>query len=148
MVEILTTNNVKAVIELASMREALHLKRVVFKELSKAGIDLDGLLSLKGQNLKDLDTNDMNLNSLVSAVFSIIGSEELDNALIECLSRSRYNREKITLETFEDEKAREDYYEVLMKCAEINLTPFFKGLVSTCNQVMEKVVKTQPDTQK
>lgn len=147
MAELLTTNNAKAVINVAPMKEALHLKRVVFKELSKAGIDLDSLLSLKGKGLKDMDTGDMNISSLLSAVFAIIGSEELDDALIDCLARCTYKGQKITLETFEDGTAREDYYEVLVKCAEINLTPFFKGLVSTCNQVMKKVVKTESDTQ-
>lgn len=127
MVEILTSNNVKAVVNVADFADALTLKRVFFKSLAESGLDVQKFLSGKSISIKDMD---IDFDSIISAVFGLLGSKELDDAVIKCLSRSLYRGEKITAFTFDDEKARQDYYELFIKCAEINLSPFVKGLAS------------------
>lgn len=148
MTEFFTQNNVKAVINQASMADALNLKRVFFKELANGNIDINNIKNQieKSGSIQDL-IKKFDFNTIINAAFNIMGSEELDSALIQCLSKSTYNKEKININTFDDEKAREDYYELIIKCAEINLAPFMKGLVSALqglgNKLQSEPVKSQ-----
>lgn len=72
------------------------------------------------------------LDYLLPFLAKIDGSPEFDTALWPCLVRCTYNKEKITQATFNNIKAREDYYAVVVNCIEVNLGPLF---VSLCLQL-------------
>lgn len=126
--QIITQNGQKTVeIKAAGFKEAINLKKAAAKCLLDAGITKD-------MNFQGLDISlliDKGLELLASAEMST----DFENALFECL-KSCYTDEngiknKITRELF-DEKPdlREDYYEIVSKCVEVNLRPFFKSLVT------------------
>lgn len=147
MPEFLTNNNKKAVINPAQMNDALYLKRVVFKELASAGIDIESFIT-KAKNDKSLLDGDFDFNAIIAPIFGLLSSEEIDTAILRCLARCTYDHEKITAETFEKEEAREDYYHLVLECLRINLTPFFRGLVFGSKATAAQVMKALPTTQK
>lgn len=112
----------KVVISQASFSEAMALKNAVALEISKSGIALD----LKG----GLSQSDIDVAEILKVFFQIDSSPAVYATLFQCLGRCTYNGEKITMETFEDAAARNDYYEIVIACAKEALTPFFSGLLS------------------
>ena len=113
MSEITTANGVSVVVNIAPFKDAMALKNAIAKELTATGIKLD----LKAD-----------VSTLSSLALSVDSSDSVYKALFSCLARCTYGGQKIIEATFEDEKAREDYYEVVIECLKVNLSPFFKGL--------------------
>tara|TARA_Y100001963_G_scaffold17759_1_gene21928 strand:- start:24156 stop:24524 length:369 start_codon:yes stop_codon:yes gene_type:complete len=74
---------------------------------------------IKGVDLKQ-DVKDMFLGMLAS--------DEVEQAVHDCFSRCLYNGEKLSIEVFEEEKAREDYITTLVEVSMVNLSPFLKSL--------------------
>ena len=124
MAEFLAGSGAKVVVNIAPWGDALALKNSVMRELK--AIDLEKLLDAK---------EDFSISKLLTLAVGIDSSEEVQGNVMRCLQRSSYAGEKITDATFESEKAREDYYEVVIKCLEVNLSPFFKGLASRLNGI-------------
>lgn len=123
--EFITQNgNVAIEIKSASFKEACNLKKAVAKGLT--GKDLGfGNTSLM----------DIKLDSILQLLVDIDTSDEFEKAVMECLKCCIYDKGgknlKITAQLFDDiPEAREDYYEIVTKCCEENLRPFFKSLVS------------------
>lgn len=121
----------------APFADAMALKNAILKSVSKSGINLDRL---------DVNKIDMNmeissdvLNSLISAVLNVDSSDEVNRCVFKCLERCSYNSEKITLETFEDESARGDYYQIVFEVIRENINPFFKGAVSMLKQKFQTI---------
>lgn len=90
---------------------------------------------LKSAIQKSLLANNLNLakvlNEDVTQLFMALdSSEEVFNCMFDCLKKSTYNGVKITYETFEQEDARQDMYEVFFQCLKVNIYPFFKPLLS------------------
>jgi len=104
----------KVVLNPCSLMDAFKLKSAIQKALIGNGIKLEEAL-------------DSNLSSVLMALDS---SEEVFNCLFECLKKSTYNDARITMETFENEEARLDLYEVFFYCLKVNIYPFFKPLLS------------------
>lgn len=121
--EFTTQNGKKAVIiNEASFKHAVELKKAVVKCLLKTGIDIN--------NLQKIDTSKL-FNTLCESVIHLDTSDEFDKAVMNCLSECLYGCSKINEALFDDKpEAREDYYELVTKCCEVNLRPFFKSLVS------------------
>lgn len=115
--EITFKNGHEAVINIASFSKAMKLKNAIAKALLKENIDISKL---------DFE----NLNSLFSGLLAVDSDEDVNKAIFDCLAKSLYNKEKITIDTFEDEKARENYYLILIECLKLNLSPFIKPLIS------------------
>lgn len=126
--QIITQNGQKTVeIKAAGFKEAINLKKAVAKSMLDACI------------VKNLDFQGVDIASLidkfVELLFSAEMSTDFENALFECL-KSCYTDEngiknKITRELFDEKpELREDYYEIVSKCVEVNLRPFFKSLVT------------------
>lgn len=111
----------------ASFKNAVALKKEVLKSLKEAGIIKD--ISIEG--LKNLEVTDI-INSVANLIISIDISKSFDEALFECLKVCIYdNKHSITQQLFDDiPEIQEDYYEIVAKCCEVNLRPFFKSLVS------------------
>lgn len=126
--EFVTQNgNVAIEIKPASFKEACNLKKAVAKALS--GKDL----GFNGGSLMDVK-----LDSILQLLVDIDTSDEFEKAVMECLKCCIYDKGgkniKITAQVFDDfPEAREDYYEIVTKCCEVNLRPFFKSLVSEFN---------------
>lgn len=126
--EIITQNGGKTIeIRPASFLETINLKKAAAKCLLDAGI------------IKNLDFQGFNLNVLIDKVAELLfyaeTSTEFEKALFECLKTCYVEengiKNKITREIFDEKlELREDYYEIVAKCAEENLRPFFKSLVT------------------
>lgn len=126
--DIITKNSGKTVeIKPASFQDAINLKKAAAKCLYDAGI------------VKNLDFQNIELESLIDKIAELLfcaeTSTEVEKALFDCL-KSCYIEEngiknKITREIFDEKpELREDYYQIISRCAEENLRPFFKSLVS------------------
>lgn len=126
--QIITQNGQKTVeIKAAGFKEAINLKKAVAKSMLDAGI-------VKNLDFKGVDITSL-IDKFVELLFSAEMSTDFENALFECL-KSCYMDEngiknKITRELFDEKpELREDYYEIVSKCVEVNLRPFFKSLVT------------------
>lgn len=122
--EFKTQNGQKTVeIHEASFKDASELKKAVVKALSKSGIDLS--------NLGMIDTKNL-FQTIFDFVINVDTSDEFDKAVMKCLANCVYDGfYKINENLFNDKpEIREDYYEIVAKCCEVNLRPFFKSLVS------------------
>lgn len=122
--EFVTQNGQKTVeIKEASFKDASELKKAVVKALSKSGIDLSNLEKIGTKNL---------FQTIFDFVINVDTSDDFDKAVMNCLSNCIYDGFfKISENLFNDKpETREDYYEIVAKCCEVNLRPFFKSLVS------------------
>ncbi len=107
-------NNAKVILNAAPFMDAVKLKSVVQRALMGQGLNFS---DLKEEKILDI-------------VLALDSSEEVYDALFKCLVKSSYNGIKITPETFENEGARGDFYEVAFYCLKVNLYPFFKNLLT------------------
>lgn len=128
--QFITTNGQKEVIiNPASFKDAGSLKKAVMKCLL-------GVKSLQGLDIKNLNIDFKGImDALLELIINIDTSDEFENAVLECLKVCIYDNSgkkvKIVPTMFDDiPEAREDYYEIVAKCCEENLRPFFKSLVS------------------
>lgn len=141
--EFTTTNGQKEVkIIAASFKDAANLKKATIKALKNAEI-IDGLEI-------NISNNSNILNKLSEALMSIDTSEEFESAVFECLKSCIYDTQglklKITPQLFDDiPDAREDYYEIVAKCCEENLRPFFKSLVSELKTRFKQMGTNSPE---
>lgn len=130
--EFVTQNGGKKVdIKEASFKNACSLKKAVMKCL----LNTDALKNVNIENLQGVDSSKI-FDSLGQMLINMDTSEEFDKAIMACLSDCIYDGFfKINEQLFDDKpEAREDYYEIVSKCAEVNLRPFFKSLVSELKQ--------------
>lgn len=124
--EFTTQNGNKNVkIEPSTFQNAVNLKKAVVKCLLDAGV------------LKDINTGSITdtanlLNKFSEILLTAETSTGFENTVFECLQTCIYDdKYKINKQLFDDiPEAREDYYEIVSKCVEVNLRPFFKSLVS------------------
>jgi len=123
-------NGDEAVINIASFSNSLSLKNAISKSLLAQGV-----------KLANIDIN--NVDSLLDAIFAADSDEAVNKAIFTCLAKSTYNKEKITFDIFEDEKARENYYEIVIECLKINLSPFLKPLISKLKAFFQNRVENQ-----
>lgn len=139
--EFVTQNAQKTIeIKAASFQDAINLKKAAAKCLFDAGV------------IKNLDFKGLNIAAAIDKfaeiLFSIELSNEFEKALFDCL-RVCYIEEngvknKITREMFDEKpELREDYYEIVAKCAEENLRPFFKSLVTEFKTRFNQIAKNQ-----
>lgn len=111
-----TTKETKAKVVLnpCSLMDAFKLKSKIQKALLENNISIETALNQDlGQVLMALDS-----------------SEEIFLAMFECLKKSTYNDVRITQETFEQDEAKGDLYEIFFNCLKVNIYPFFKPLLS------------------
>ena len=126
MIEFTTKNGHKEVkINEASWRDASLLKKEALKCLGNTSV----LNNVK--NLTQLNATVL-FGEISKLIIGLDTSIEFENAIMKCLSGCIYDgTHKIDENLFNDiPEAREDYYEIVSKCCEVNLRPFFKSLVS------------------
>ena len=124
----------------ASFKNAIALKKEVLKSLKDAGvIDDINLEKLKNVNISDVFT------SLANVILSIDTSDSFESALFDCLNVCIYdNKFAITQQLFDDKpEIQEDYYEIITKCCEVNLRPFFKSLYSELSTRLSQLEEPQ-----
>lgn len=123
----ITQNGQKEVIiNAASFKDASNLRKAVMKSI----IESDFAKSLDKNALETLNLTSI-LDVGLKLIFNADTSENFEKAIFECLKVCLYENKKITLQLFDDiTEAREDYYEIVSKCCEENLRPFFKSLVT------------------
>lgn len=126
--EFITTNSKKSVkINPASFKDAMFLKKEVVKCLTSSG----ALEKIDVNNLSNTDIKAV-FDGIASLIVSLDTSNGFENAVFKCLERCVYdNKFAITQQLFDDTpELWEDYYEIVSKCCEVNLSPFFKSLSS------------------
>lgn len=123
----------------ASFQKAVNLKKQAFKCLNNTK-------SL--EKIKDL--KNIELNTLFSEIANLLveadTSDGFYKAVIDCLGVCICDdTHAITEQYFDDVPAlREDYYEIVSKCVEVNLRPFFKSLASELQTRFTQIEDTQP----
>lgn len=100
------------------------------------GVKVDG-----NADVSDLTSN---LNSLKDMFLSCLTSQTMKEAILACLKRCTYNKQRITSwDIFDDINAREDYLAVCWEVVKFNLTPFTKSLISKFNEVTKNIGMNQ-----
>ena len=100
------------------------------------GVKVDG-----NTDVSDLTSN---LNSLKDMFLSCLTSQAMKEAILACLKRCTYNKQRITSwDIFDDINAREDYLAVCWEVVKFNLTPFTKSLISKFNEVTKNIGMNQ-----
>ena len=138
--EFLTQNgNVNVEITAAPTKSAIRLKKEVMRHLKNKGI-FDGF--------NDGTIMDLKLDKIVDLLVDIENSDEFEKAVFECLKVCVYDKGgkniRITEQLFDDiPSIREDYYEIISKCCEENLRPFFKSLVSEFKARLNAIPENQ-----
>ena len=136
--------NKECIITAASYKDAVALKRAAVKCLLNTdvlkGIDLDNLKDLKGLNITKV------FDVIGQLILNIDVSEDFEKAVFLCLPYCTYDGIKINSQLFDDiPEIREDYYEIVSKCCEVNLRPFFKSLVSELKQRFKTLTENIPE---
>jgi len=93
------------------------------------------------QHLKIDGEQEMDYNFLKDILCAGLSSDGVDKALTVCMNRATYNNLKIDENTFEPEKARQDYLLVCFEVAKVNIEPFTKSLYAKFSTVLAKLKK-------
>ena len=100
-----------------------EMKGVTIKLGLKEGQSLSGLF--------DMELTDEALNTAKDGIFTLLSSQEIEEALWECFGgRVLYNAKRVDLAFFNDEKMQEEYHEIMKEVLTANLSPFQKSLQS------------------
>lgn len=140
--EILTQNgNKNLTIKVAGFQDAINLKKAVAKCLLDAGVVKN--LELQGLEFVTL------IDKIAELLFSAEMSDDFNKAVFECLKYCYIEengvKNKITPQLFDEKpELREDYYEIVSKCVEVNLSPFFKSLVTEFKTRFNQIAKDLP----
>lgn len=80
------------------------------------------------------------LNGLKDMFLTCLTSQSMKEAILACLKRCTYNKQRITSwDIFDDIKAREDYLMVCWEVVKFNLTPFTKNLFTKLNEFTKNI---------
>lgn len=112
---------------LAPIDKALNLYRAIIFECKGDKIKLDKLVTaLKaayaGEQADNISMLDIILENK-EAILSVIGSELVMNAIQDCCDKVIYDKQRYSMELFEDNRA--DFFGVMVIVALENLNPFF-----------------------
>jgi hypothetical protein len=125
-----TKSNNDLYLTYATFEKACHLKDTLAFELSKANLLKDISLS---QDISQLVT------ILPNIILILDSSKPVKEALFKCLEKCTLNDQKINVNLFNDNPSYiSDYYEIVLDCLRINLSPFFK------NQALLLLTKVTP----
>lgn len=103
-------------LNLAPVETALALYRAVVSECQRCKLDLT-------------ITEDMTMLDLLiknsEVLLRVMGSEYVMESIKACCDKVLYDKQRFSMELFEDEKARGDFFGVMVLVALENLVPFF-----------------------
>lgn len=113
-------------VQQAGFLDGWFLTQAVSEELAKA---LPGLKMENAQaKVEELLNQDIDVGKLLSIILQLVSSKKVFELLWPCLAPCLYNSEKIARETFNEEKAREDFLPCVIEILKVNVVPFIKGL--------------------
>ena len=121
-----------AELNLASIDNALALYRAVIQECKGAGLDISG---------EDETTIGDLLKKNMEAILNILGSEQVMEAIKNCCDEVLYDKQKFSMDIFEDERARGDFFGLMLLVAVENLRPFFVELTMFFDLLLSGVLK-------
>lgn len=118
--------------------DAIRLTNIVAKAFSQRGLDVkidrDTEISFEGLFNKNPD-------AFVRGLCDVVFEEYVMTLVFKCAERCLYIKDgvsqKITMDTFEDDEARNDFYEIMYKIAYENVKPFFANLLTVFSQTSE-----------
>lgn len=98
------------------------------------------LEELKGSRFDPQQSIDVNF--FKDMLCSMLSSKKVEAALEKCMQRATYDGIKITKDTFEPVKARDDYLTVCFEVAKENVLPFMKSLYAQYAPLIAEVQKS------
>ena len=98
----------------------------------------------EGTQLKMSPGDELDVNLFKDIFCVILSSKKIELALWQCMSKALYNKLPISIDTFEDEKAREDYIQVCVEVALVNVQPFMKNLSAQLKVAQGLITKLDP----
>lgn len=136
-------NGAKIVINEATWGDVRRLKKVLAEELLKLGIDLDK--GFFGADKKDLFIGSKLFELIKNVYLTLEASDKFNDEIMNCLKYCTYDNIQIKESLFDDKiEAREDYYDMVIGCLEVNLAPFIKKIYS---KFMEQMKLSDNDKQ-
>lgn len=129
-------------VTMAPFEDGHRLLKAVMREAESVKVSL----GVKGKTLGDifsLELTDETLDMIKNVVSRLVSSDTIEEALWICIGRATYNNVKITKDTFEDEKARGDYFLVMKEVLGFNLRPFVKNLASLFTDLKQRSTNNQ-----
>lgn len=117
---------------LAGIEQALKLYRGLIYECKNAGIDIT---VKEGETILDIVMKNK------EALLNIIGSENMLECIKDCCDKVIYNSQKFSMELFEEEKAREDFFPLMVLVGVENVRPFFPSLHTVYSVILSLVLK-------
>lgn len=122
-------NGAKIVINEATWGDVRKLKKVLAIELLKLGIDIDK--EFLGQSEENLMVGSKLFQLLKDVYLTLEASDDFNDEIMNCLQYCHYDNIQIKEQLFDDKpEAREDYYDMVIGCLEVNLSPFIKKILS------------------
>lgn len=129
MAKIEVPSGAEVIINAASFEAAKLLERAILRETGLSGIN--------------------SLANVVSTALTVVSAESVNAALWPCLARCLYEKEKITMNTFDKAERRKDFYPVAQACIEENIGPLFDGLRSALQKYITMMTEaTTSENQK
>lgn len=123
---------------MASFIDSIRLTNIVARAFSQRGLDvkLDRETELSFQGLFE-----KNPDAFIKGLMDVVFEEFVMDVVFKCAEKCVYVKKgvsmKVTQETFEDEEARKDFYEIMLKIAQENIKPFFGNLLTVLSQASE-----------
>lgn len=131
--EFKATSGAKVVINPADTESVFALK----DSIQRAALGSNAEINFSG----DITGQDIDIQSIAKIAMTVDSDPIVRKTLFDCLGRCTRNGERIALSTFDDPKAREDYYEIAIACIKVNLSPFFAPLLSKFGPLVQKTLK-------
>lgn len=119
-------------IDLAKTEDAWNLYCAIVNECKGTGLDL---------KIAEEDTIADLIMRNTEALLNIISSKQVLEATKDCSLRNLYDKQKFSMDLFEDEKARGDFIPVMAVTAIENIRPFFPNLHIILGQVESGFLK-------
>lgn len=117
---------------LAGVEQALKLYRGLVYECKNAGLDI----TVTGEEtFLDLIMKNK------EAILNIMGSENIIECIKDCCDKVIYNGQKFSIDLFEDEKARQDFFPLMLLVGVENVRPFFPELHTVYSVILSLVLK-------
>ncbi len=119
-------------LSLAPIETALNLYRTIICECKNTGLDLK---VIEGETIADIILKN------TEALLNILGSQQVLEAVQECSAKNLYDKQRFSMELFEDEKARGDFLPLIYLTAVENIRPFFPNLHTIFSMVEDVFLK-------
>lgn len=122
----------------ASFKDAWALKDLVLKKIKVSRVSLKGIKLDKMEEVLSKDVDEDIFKTIIQEIMTIEADNELTDAIFKCAKKSTINKEKITKQMFEENfEMWELVIPLKIEVLRYNVMPFFKGLQSTFNRIMQ-----------